>query len=154
MKLPSAAARPPATRQTRGVMATARTAVGDYPHIEKTPCVCGGKACITGTRIRALDIIGLRRRGFEPSPSSGPRHSPQNAGITFSTVRAIAMPPKASSAASACIGVEHDQQQEGEGPQGERDHLNPQQPPRPISERLRLAATGSGELRIPIPVSN
>ena len=47
-------------------MATARTVVGDYPHIEKTPGVCGGKACITGTRIRVLDIVGLRRRGFEP----------------------------------------------------------------------------------------
>jgi uncharacterized protein (DUF433 family) len=48
------------------VMATARTAVAAYPHIEKTPGVCGGKACIDGTRIRVLDIVGLRRRGFEP----------------------------------------------------------------------------------------
>ncbi len=46
--------------------ATARPAVGVYPHIEKTPGVCGGKACIGGTRIRVLDIVGLRRRGFEP----------------------------------------------------------------------------------------
>ncbi len=45
--------------------ATARAAVG-YPHIEKTPGVCGGKACIAGTRIRVLDIVGLKRRGFEP----------------------------------------------------------------------------------------
>ena len=50
-----------------GVMAaTARPAVGAYPHIEKTPGVCGGKACIAGTRIRVLDIVGLKRRGFEP----------------------------------------------------------------------------------------
>jgi uncharacterized protein (DUF433 family) len=46
--------------------ATARAAVGPYPHIEKRPGVCGGKACIAGTRIRVLDIVGLRRRGFEP----------------------------------------------------------------------------------------
>ncbi len=46
--------------------ATARAAVGAYPHIEKTPGVCGGKACIAGTRIRVLDIVGLKRRGFEP----------------------------------------------------------------------------------------
>ncbi|HVO11546.1 MAG TPA: DUF433 domain-containing protein [Vicinamibacteria bacterium] len=45
--------------------ATARAAVG-YPHVEKTLGVCGGKACIAGTRIRVLDIVGLRRRGFEP----------------------------------------------------------------------------------------
>jgi uncharacterized protein (DUF433 family) len=48
------------------VMATARAAVGAYPHIQKTPGVCGGKACIDGTRIRVLDIVGLRQRGFEP----------------------------------------------------------------------------------------
>ena len=48
------------------VMATARAAVAAYPHIEKTPGVCGGKACIDGTRIRVLDIVGLRQRGFEP----------------------------------------------------------------------------------------
>ncbi len=27
-----------------------------YPHIVKDPIVCGGKACIQGTRIRVLDI--------------------------------------------------------------------------------------------------
>ncbi len=27
-----------------------------YPHITKDPAVCGGKACIEGTRIRVLDI--------------------------------------------------------------------------------------------------
>ncbi len=37
-----------------------------YPHIEKTPGVCGGKACISGIRVRVLDIVGLRWRGFEP----------------------------------------------------------------------------------------
>ncbi len=46
--------------------ATARAAVDVYPHIEKTPGVCGGKACVGGTRIRVLDIVGLHRRGFDP----------------------------------------------------------------------------------------
>lgn len=45
--------------------ATARAAVG-YPHIQKTPGVCGGRACIADTRIRVLDIVGLERRGFDP----------------------------------------------------------------------------------------
>ena len=48
------------------VMATARTAAAAYPHIEKTPGVCGGKPCIEGTRIRVLDIVGLHRRGYDP----------------------------------------------------------------------------------------
>ena len=47
-------------------MATARTAVAAYPHIEKTPGVCGGKPCIEGTRIRVLDIVGLHLRGLKP----------------------------------------------------------------------------------------
>jgi uncharacterized protein (DUF433 family) len=52
-------------------MATARATVADYPHIERTPGVCGGKACIDGTRIRVLDIVGLRQRGFEPEEMLG-----------------------------------------------------------------------------------
>lgn len=28
-----------------------------YPHVTKDPSVCGGKACVTGTRIRVLDIV-------------------------------------------------------------------------------------------------
>ena len=47
-------------------MATARTVVAAYPHIEKTPGVCGGKPCIEGTRIRVLDIVGLHLRGLKP----------------------------------------------------------------------------------------
>ena len=27
-------------------------------HITKTPGVCGGKACIAGSRIRVMDIVG------------------------------------------------------------------------------------------------
>lgn len=45
-------------------MATATLAT--YRHITKTPGVCGGKACIAGTRVRVLDIVGLHRRGFQP----------------------------------------------------------------------------------------
>lgn len=52
-------------------MATARTAVAAYPHIENDPRICGGKACIEGTRIRVLDIVGLRRRGFQPEEMLG-----------------------------------------------------------------------------------
>lgn len=48
------------------VMATARTAVAAYPHIKKTPGVCGGKPCIEGTRIRVLDIVGLHLRELKP----------------------------------------------------------------------------------------
>jgi uncharacterized protein (DUF433 family) len=47
-------------------MATAKPVPASYPHIEKTPGVCGGKACIEGTRIRVLDIWGLHRRGYQP----------------------------------------------------------------------------------------
>jgi uncharacterized protein (DUF433 family) len=37
-----------------------------YPHISKTPGVCGGKACIAGTRIRVMDIVVLQRQGMPP----------------------------------------------------------------------------------------
>ena len=47
------------------VMATAAKAVS-YPHIEKTPGVRGGKACIEGTRIAVVDIVLLHRRGYRP----------------------------------------------------------------------------------------
>ena len=45
-------------------MATA--AATAYPHISKTPGVCGGKACIGGTRIRVMDIVVLHRQGMPP----------------------------------------------------------------------------------------
>ena len=47
-------------------MASASASARAYPHIEKTPNVCGGRACIEGTRIRVVDIIGLHRRGVKP----------------------------------------------------------------------------------------
>jgi uncharacterized protein (DUF433 family) len=34
-----------------------------YPHISKKPEVCGGKACIDGTRIRVMDIVALNSQG-------------------------------------------------------------------------------------------
>ena len=37
-----------------------------YAHITKDPEVCGGKACIDGTRIRVMDIVGLHRHGYTP----------------------------------------------------------------------------------------
>lgn len=40
--------------------------VATYPHISKTPGVCGGKACIAGTRIRVMDIVVLLERGLSP----------------------------------------------------------------------------------------
>lgn len=46
-------------------MATAKAAIVSS-HITKDPEVCGGRACIDGTRIRVLDLVGLHRRGVKP----------------------------------------------------------------------------------------
>ena len=48
----------------RLVMATAAKTV--YSHITKDPEVCGGRACIDGTRIRVADIACLQRDGLTP----------------------------------------------------------------------------------------
>jgi uncharacterized protein (DUF433 family) len=45
-------------------MATASKAV--YSHVTKDPEVCGGRACIDGTRIRVADIASLQRPGATP----------------------------------------------------------------------------------------
>ena len=45
-------------------MATATKTV--YSHITKDPDVCGGRACIDGTRIRVVDIACLQREGYTP----------------------------------------------------------------------------------------
>lgn len=45
-------------------MATAAKTV--YSHITKDPEVCGGRACIDGTRIRVVDIACLQRGGYTP----------------------------------------------------------------------------------------
>jgi uncharacterized protein (DUF433 family) len=34
-----------------------------YSLISKTPGVCGGKACIHGTRVRVMDIVGMHKAG-------------------------------------------------------------------------------------------
>jgi uncharacterized protein (DUF433 family) len=47
------------------VMATALEPA-TYPHIERSPGVRGGKACIAGTRIAVKDIVGLDRQGLRP----------------------------------------------------------------------------------------
>jgi uncharacterized protein (DUF433 family) len=44
----------------------ATVAATPYPHISKTPGVCGGKACIAGTRIRVMDIVVLHQQGMPP----------------------------------------------------------------------------------------
>ncbi|HEX9726621.1 MAG TPA: DUF433 domain-containing protein [Vicinamibacteria bacterium] len=44
-------------------MATTTTV---YAHVTKDPEVCGGKACIDGTRIRVMDIVALEREGYPP----------------------------------------------------------------------------------------
>ena len=36
-------------------------------HIAKTPGICGGRACITGHRIRVLDVVlWHEKRGYSP----------------------------------------------------------------------------------------
>jgi uncharacterized protein (DUF433 family) len=45
-------------------MATATKTV--YSHVTKDPEVCGGKACIDGTRIRVVDVVSLKRQGYAP----------------------------------------------------------------------------------------
>lgn len=35
-------------------------------HIEKTPGVCGGRACIAGHRVRVMDVVGWHlKRGYK-----------------------------------------------------------------------------------------
>ena len=41
----------------------ATAAIVLYPHISKKPGVCGGKACIDGTRVRVMDIVALQAQG-------------------------------------------------------------------------------------------
>lgn len=43
-------------------MATARASVS-YPHVAKTPGVCGGRARIEGTRIRVYNIAFMHNNG-------------------------------------------------------------------------------------------
>lgn len=45
-------------------MATAAKIV--YPHITKDPEVCGGSACVQGTRIRVIDVVAAYEEGLTP----------------------------------------------------------------------------------------
>ncbi len=45
-------------------MATTTSTI--YAYITKDQEVCGGKACIDGTRIRVMDIVALEREGYVP----------------------------------------------------------------------------------------
>ncbi len=42
-----------------------------YSHITKDPEVCGGKACVDGTRVRVLDLVCLMRQGLSPEEMLG-----------------------------------------------------------------------------------
>jgi uncharacterized protein (DUF433 family) len=37
-----------------------------YSHITKDPRVCGGRACIDGTRFRVMDVVFLKKQGHTP----------------------------------------------------------------------------------------
>ena len=37
-----------------------------YPHISKDPAVCGGRACISGTRVRVMDVVSMHESGLTP----------------------------------------------------------------------------------------
>lgn len=55
-----------------------------HAHITKTPGVCGGKACISGHRIRVLDIVVWHEyRGHSPDEIVG-----MFPGLTLSDVHA------------------------------------------------------------------
>ena len=43
-------------------MATAKVTIS-YPHVAKTPGVCGGRARVEGTRIRVYNVVFLHRDG-------------------------------------------------------------------------------------------
>jgi len=42
-----------------------------YAHITKEPKVCGGNACIDGTRIRVMDVVCLLKEGHAPEQMLG-----------------------------------------------------------------------------------
>jgi uncharacterized protein (DUF433 family) len=47
-------------------MATALAVPFVYPHITKTPDVCGGQPCIDSTRVRVKNIAALHKEGLAP----------------------------------------------------------------------------------------
>lgn len=52
------------------VMATAAVQLV-YSHITKNPGICGGRACIDGTRVRVLDVAVLAEAGQTPAQIQG-----------------------------------------------------------------------------------
>lgn len=46
-------------------MATTRE-TASYAHITRDPMVCGGAACIDGTRVRVMDVVSLLKQGYAP----------------------------------------------------------------------------------------
>jgi uncharacterized protein (DUF433 family) len=58
------APRRPIESKMTTAMATAAKTV--YSHVTKDPEVCGGKACVDGTRIRVMDVVSLKRQGVIP----------------------------------------------------------------------------------------
>ena len=48
-----------------GAMATAQRAAA-YPHLERTPGVRGGRACIAGTRSAVVDVALAHGQGLKP----------------------------------------------------------------------------------------
>jgi uncharacterized protein (DUF433 family) len=47
-------------------MVTAEKKEHIYCHITKAPGVCGGQACIDGTRVRVKNIVFLHKQGHSP----------------------------------------------------------------------------------------
>jgi uncharacterized protein (DUF433 family) len=45
----------------------ANAAAETYPHISSDPEICGGRACITGTRVKVMDIVFAYVRGRTPA---------------------------------------------------------------------------------------
>jgi len=46
-------------------MAATAAKIG-YPHITKNHGVCSGRACVSGTRVRVMDIVSLHNAGLGP----------------------------------------------------------------------------------------
>src|SRR5437868_15254829 len=49
------------------IMSQTNLQATEIQHVTKTPGICGGKACITGHRIRVMDIVVWHEmRGYSP----------------------------------------------------------------------------------------
>jgi uncharacterized protein (DUF433 family) len=57
-----------------------------YSHITKDPKVCGGKACIDGTRITVKDIVCLHEEGKAPEQMLDAFGSPLTLGQVHSAL--------------------------------------------------------------------